>query len=269
MMKKIAAYLPAALLLAVVPFASAQTFPKSVQKQAEGRSSNPGAATAEAPPQSLADREAALKALFAEIWQDRLQHEPEFASSIGDKRYNDQLTDYSVAAYNDALARGRDDLLRLGAIDTTGMTGQETLSQELMVRELIDQQEEAEFKPWEMPMTQFDGIQIDLPELVSLLSFSTAKDYDDYTARLNKIPVAIQQVTNNATQGIEDGRVPPKFILQKVLAQVNNIATKKPEDTPFAEPLKKFPAGVSAADQQRIRAEVLKAIQTEVLPAYQ
>jgi len=252
-----------------LPFASAQTFPKSVQKQAGERSSYPGAVNAQVAPQSLADREAALKALFAGIWQDRLQHEPEFASSIGDKRYNDQLRDYSVAAYNDSLARGREYLMRLSAVDDTGMTDQEKLSKELMVRQLIDEQEEAEFKPWEMPMTQFDGIQIDLPEMVSLLSFTTVKDYDDYTARLNKIPVAIQQVTNNAMQGIEDGRVPPKFILQKVLAQVNNIATKKPEDTPFAEPLKKFPAGVSAADQQRIKTEVLDAIQKKVIPAYQ
>ncbi|HET8636592.1 MAG TPA: DUF885 domain-containing protein [Acidobacteriaceae bacterium] len=269
-MKKIAVSFLAALLTSfVIPNSFAQTFPKSVQKQAEERSSFPGTINAQAAPQSLADREAALKSLFAEIWQDRLEHDPEFASSIGDKRYDDQLTDRSVAAYNEALARGRGYLIRLGQIDDTGMTDQEKLSRELMVRELVDRQEEAEFKPWEMPMTQFNGIQIDLPELVSLLTFETAKDYDDYTARLNKIPLAIQQVTNNAMTGIEDQRVPPKYILQKVLAQVNAIANQKPEDTPFAQPLKKFPAGISAAEQTRIRTEVLDAIRKKVLPAYQ
>ncbi len=70
--------------------------------------------------QSAADRSKALNTLFAEMWEDRLQHSPEFASSIGDKRWNDQLTDYSVAAYNDRLSRGREYLLRLSAIDTTG-----------------------------------------------------------------------------------------------------------------------------------------------------
>jgi uncharacterized protein (DUF885 family) len=267
MMKKLAAFSAVALLsFCLLPLATAQTFPKSVQRQAEARA---GRLNAKAGPQSLADRKAALKSLFAEIWQDRLEHDPEFASSIGDKRYDDQLTDRSVAAYNEALARGRGYLIRLGGIDTTGMTDQEKLSKELMVRQLVDQQEEAEFKPWEMPMTQFNGIQIDLPELVSLLTFETAKDYDDYTARLNKIPVAIQQVMNNAMTGIEDKRVPPKYILQKVLAQVNAIATQKPEDTPFAQPLKKFPAGMSAAEQTRIRKEVLDAISKKVLPAYQ
>ena len=259
----------AALSLAVATaLAAAQTFPKSVQKSAAQHSSYPGAVNPQAAPQSLEDRRNALNALFAEMWQDRLAHDPEFASSIGDKRYDDQLTDYSVEEYNDSLQRGREYLMRLGSIDTAGMSDQETLSKDLMVRQLVDQQEEAEFKPWEMPLTQFDGIHLELPELVPQLSFDNAKDYDDYVARLDKVPVAFQQITSNAMAGIDDDRVPPKFILEKVLVQVDAIATQKPEDTPFALPLKKFPAGISAADQARIRTEVLDAIRTKVLPPY-
>jgi uncharacterized protein (DUF885 family) len=254
-------------LAAAAALASAQTFPKSVQKQAEGRSSYPTAQ--QNAPQSLADRRAALNGLLAEIWQDRLAREPEFASSIGVKRYDAELTDYSVEAYNESLERGREYLLRLGGIDTAGMTDQEALSKDLMVRELADAQEAAEFKPWEMPLTQFAGIHLDLPELVPQLSFDEVKDYDDYTARLDKVPNAFEQITDNAMAGIEDGRVPPKFILEKVLVQVNAIANQKAEDTPFALPLKTFPASVGAAEQTRIRAEVLEAIRTKVLPAYQ
>jgi len=218
--------------------------------------------------QSTADRSKALSALFAEIWQDRLQHSPEFASSIGDKRWNDQLTDYSVSAYNDRLARGRDYLIRLSAIDTTGLSDQEQLSKDLMARELADEQEAAAFKPWEMPVDQFNGLHSELPQLVSILSFDSVKDYDDYIARLKKIPTAFQQISDNMMTGIDDHRVPPKYLLEKVLVQVNAIAQQKPEDTPFARPLKKFPANISAADQERIKAELLDAVQKQVLPAY-
>ena len=55
--------------------------------------------------QSVADRSKALNTLFAEIWEDRLQHSPEFASSIGDKRWNDQLTDYPWCVQRPACAR--------------------------------------------------------------------------------------------------------------------------------------------------------------------
>lgn len=221
-----------------------------------------------AAPASLEDRRKALSDLFHEMWEDRLRHSPEFASSLGDKRYNDQLTDYSVAAYNDQLTRGRDYILRLGTIDTTGLGDQEVLSADLMMRNLIEQQEASEFKPWEMPVDQFNGLHSGLPQLVARLSFDSVKDYDDYIARLTKIPTAFRQVTDNMQSGVEDHRVPPKYLLDKVLVQVNAIAGQKPEDSPFALPLKKFPAAVPAAEQTRIHTEVLDAIQKQVLPAY-
>jgi uncharacterized protein (DUF885 family) len=264
-MKKLTAAF-AALLFAAFSTASfrvarlsAQTFPKSVQRQALEHTAASG---------SLDDRIKALNALFATIWEDRLEHDPEFASTIGDKRFDDRLDDHSVAAYNDMLARGRDYLLQLGAMDTAGMPDQEALSRDLLIRQLVDEQAEAEFKPWEMPVTQFAGIQIDLPQLVALLSFDSAKDYDNYIARLGKVPTAFDQASDDMMAGVADGCVPPKFILEKVLAQTNAIASAKPEDSPFARPIQKFPTGLSAAEQARIKAAVLSAIRTEVLPAY-
>src|ERR1700748_3640519 len=65
---------------------------------------------------SVAERSQALSKLLADIWEDRLKHSPEYASSLGDKRYNDQLTDYSVQEVNASLARGREFIQRLGGI---------------------------------------------------------------------------------------------------------------------------------------------------------
>jgi uncharacterized protein (DUF885 family) len=214
-------------------------------------------------------RRRALNDLFAQYWEERLSHSPEFASTIGDKRFNDQLTDYSVDAYNQELARGRDFLTRLGQIDTTGLSDQEILSKDLLIRSLIEQQKESRFKPWEMPVNQFSGLQLSLPQLAARLSFTSEKDYDDYIARLNKVPTAFRQITDNMLTGVDDHRVPPKYLLEKVLVQVNAIVAQKPEDSPFARPLKKFPASLSPADQARIHDEVLAAITKQVIPAYQ
>jgi uncharacterized protein (DUF885 family) len=217
---------------------------------------------------SIEDRRKTLDAIFKEAWEDNLRREPEFASSIGDKRYNDQLKDYSVRTYNEQLARGRDYLMRLGQIDDSGLSDQEQLSKDLMVRDLIQEQEEARFKPWEFPVTQLAGPYTELPQLSSQLSFKTVKDYDDWTARLNQVPRVFEQITNNMSTGIDDKRVMPKYLMEKVLVQVNALAAMKPDESPFAEPLKHFPSTVSSAEQQRIRAETLDAIAKHVLPAY-
>jgi uncharacterized protein (DUF885 family) len=224
-----------------------------------------GGATQDLP---LNNRVKTLNAIFTDYWEDQLKHEPEFASSLGDNRYNDQLTDYSVQAYNDSLSRGRGFLSRLAEVDTTGMPTQEQLSKDLLVHELIQNQQEARFKPWEMPVTQIDGLQISLPKLVPQLTFSSVKDYDDYIARLKEVPLAFQQITDDMSIGMDDHREPPAYLMEKVLAQVNTIANEKPEDGPFAQPLKKFPATVSATQQARIRQELLAAIAGQVAPAY-
>jgi uncharacterized protein (DUF885 family) len=220
------------------------------------------------PSASLDDRRKALNDLFHDYWEDQLKTSPEFASTIGDLRYNDQISDYSVAAINDELAREQRFLLRLAAIDPTGFTNQEKISQELLIREFEQDQEAAEFKEWEMPLTQMDGIHAQYPRLVAELSFSTVKDYDDWIARLHALPHAFDQVTANMSIGMDDHRVPPKFLLEKALEQVKQLANQKPEDSPLAIPLKNFPASISATEQARIKGEMLDAISKEVLPAY-
>ena len=219
-------------------------------------------------PESLQARTQQLNQVFHDYWEDTLKHSPEMASSIGDKRYDDQLSDYSANAYNDSLARGEGFIERLGTIDTTGMSDQEKLSKRLLVYDLVDQQEGAVCEPWQTPVTQFYGIQVDLPMLAEMLIFTSSDDYDHYVARLNKVPAAMLQISTDMMLGEQSGRTEPQYIMQKVLAQVNALASAKPEDTPFASPLQHFPASISAADRAQIRTAVLTAIRTKVQPAY-
>jgi uncharacterized protein (DUF885 family) len=239
-------------------FAAAIALPQTLPQQ-------PPAPTASS---TLAQREKALNTVFSDYWQQQLKDSPEFASTLGDKRYDDQLSDYSVAGYNAHLERDRAFLDRLGAIDTTGLPEQEDLSKDLLVRRLVDEQEEARFKPWELPVNQFGGLHLELPQLAPQLTFDTADDYDHYITRLGKIPTAFSQITDNMMTGMDDNREPPKYLLEKVLVQVNTLAQQKPEDSPFAFPLKKFPASIPQTQQTEIRQRVLKAIATQVLPAY-
>jgi uncharacterized protein (DUF885 family) len=216
----------------------------------------------------LEERRKALNAVFDEYWENLLKHQPEFASTLGDKRYNDQIADRSVKAVNEALGREEGLMMRLAAIDPAGLTDSENISRELLLREFADDLEGAEFKEWEMPLNQMGGIHTVYPQLVAQLSFTTVKDYDDWIARLHAIPGAFDQVTANMAIGIEDHRVPPKYLLTKALEQVKGFAAQKPEDSPLALPLKNFPAAVPAAERERIKTEMLDVIGKQVLPAY-
>lgn len=215
------------------------------------------------------DRRKALSALFDQYWQTFLETYPEFASTIGDKRYNDKSADYSVKAINAWLEREQNWMLKLAAIDPTGLTDAEKMSREMLLRDFAEDLEASEFKEWEMPIDQMGGIYSAYPQLVAQLDFSTVKDYDDWIARLKAMPNAFDQVITNMSIGVDDHRVPPKYLLEKALEQVKQLAIAKPEESPLARPLKKFPASVPAAEQERIKTEMLAVIAKQDLPAYQ
>src|ERR1700720_2305751 len=112
-----------------------------------------------APSQSdLERRRKALNDLLAERWEYTLRTSPIFASYLGDKRWNDQLDDFSQKAIDEDLDQSKKFVVRFEAIDVTGFPEQEALNKTLMVRDLRMSLEEARFKPWEMPVSQFDGV---------------------------------------------------------------------------------------------------------------
>jgi uncharacterized protein (DUF885 family) len=217
---------------------------------------------------SVEARVKALHELLNEQWEYVLRTSPEFASILGDKRYNDKLTDFSQAAIDRDLAQNRVFLAKFTAVDATGFPEQERLNRDLMVRNLRETLDAAKFREWEMPVNQMNGFHIDAPQLVTSLSFDTVKDYEDYIARLKQLPRAFREITVQMRKGMSEGLMPPKILLVQAAKQANDLATQKPEDSPFAIPTTKFPKEFSVADQQRLRDGVLSALRDSVLPAY-
>ena len=217
---------------------------------------------------SVEARVKALHELLNEQWEYVLRTSPEFASILGDKRYNDKLTDLSQAAIDRDLAQNRVFLAKLTAVDATGFPEQEKLNRDLMVRNLRETLDAAKFREWEMPVNQMNGLHIDAPQLVTSLSFDTVKDYEDYIARLKQLPRAFREVTVQMRKGMSEGLMPPGILLVQAAKQANDLATQKPEDSPFAIPTTKFPQEFSAGDRQRLRDGVLAALRDSVLPAY-
>ena len=225
-------------------------------------------AFAATPQSDLEGRRKALNDLLAERWEYTLRTSPIYASILGDKRWNDKLDDFSQQAIDDDLDQSKKFLVRFEAIDTAGFPEQEVLNKTLMVRDLQMALDGAKFKSWEMPVSQFGGVHIDLPQLVSVLSFQSVKDYDDYIARLRQIPRVFDENVIQMRKGMAEGLMPPRILLEKVVDQANGLATKTPDATPFAQPFAKFPDAISAADQKRLREQGLSAIRESVLPAY-
>ena len=218
-----------------------------------------------APPTSVVQ----LHALFDEEWEYELRADPELATAIGDNRYNDRLSDHSAGFYQSDTRQKRQFLARFEAIDPAGLPPQDALSRTLMIGQLRQEIEGAQFKRWEMPVNQMGGPHLELADLVSLIPFQTVTDYKNYIARLSQVQRVFDQVTANMRQGMQDGLMPPKYLLEKVAAESEDLASQTDDASPFAKPVQKFPPAISPADQTDLRNAVLARIREQVAPAYQ
>ncbi len=219
-------------------------------------------------PSSLDARRKALNDLLAEQWEHRLRASPLYASFVGDKRWNDQLDDFSQVAIAKEQRETQKFLTRFEAIDTTSFPEQETLNKSLIVRDLKLEVEGARFKSWEMPVSQQSGPQVELPGLANELSFESVKDYDDYISRLKQMPRLLDQTVAQMRKGMKDKLMPPRFLLEKAVQQCNSLATQQAADSPFAQPFSNFRQDISPADQKRLRETGLAVIHDAVLPAF-
>src|ERR1019366_4252027 len=209
-----------------------------------------------------------LNALIAERWEWSLKQAPIFASILGDKRYNDQLGSSSEKTILEDQAQEKEFLRRYQAVDPTGLSQQDTLNRALEIRSLKEDIHSTDLKFWQMPVNQMNGIHLFAPQLVSVLSFQTVKDYEDYIARLKQLPRAFDEDTANMRKGMAGGLMPPKFLLEKVAGQAAEIATQTPEQSPFAQPVDKCRGTFSEGDKARLKTAGLAAIKDDVLPAY-
>jgi uncharacterized protein (DUF885 family) len=216
----------------------------------------------------LTHRRDALRQLLDAHWDWTLENNPELASYLGDRRWNDRLTDLSLEAIRRRLDETAEWLRKFEAIDVSGFPEQEILNARLIIDELSNDVEDAQWEGWLMPVNQMDGIHLDFPQLVSLLTFQTEKDYEDLIARYRSFPTQMQQVVTLMREGSQKSLMPPRFLLEVVARQAGDLASVAPEDSPLALPLTRFPDSIDQKERERLMSAVLDAVRESLIPAY-
>ncbi len=211
--------------------------------------------------------DAEFEALLHEAWEWRLAENPVFASRLGDKRYNRDWRDSSLAAIEARHAAERGFLRRLLAIDSAALGDDNRLNYELFRRDLTESVESHQFKDYLLPFSQRGGIQ-SLDGVANFVSLATTGDYEDWLARLGKLNTVVEQQIALAEAGIEQGYVLPRVLMERLPRQIDTQIVDDPADSPFFKVFASLPESISASDREVLRADALETIDTVVVPAY-
>ena len=216
--------------------------------------------------------DAQLAQLFADYWEANLAHNPVTATFIGDPRYNDRLPNTLTAAWRaQDLAFEREWLARVNAMSTQGLSEQSLLSLDIFKREREQGIEGYEHPGHLIPINQFynlAGLMAQLGSGTSAQPFRTTKNYDDWLLRAGKLPGVLDQAILNMREGMRQGVVQPRVLMEKVLPQLDALISDDPTQTLFYRPIANFPDAVEAADRERLTTAYTALIRDELMPAY-
>ncbi len=190
-------------------------------------------------------------------------------SPVWMEKYVDQkimagrLPSEAPRAYEDHYRRQRQVLERIERIERDQLDDDTRLSIDLVEYKLELSLEGSRLYREQMPVTSIGGPQYWLPQLGRFSKLQTPRDYDLYIARLGEIPRVLDETIAQMRLGIENGRVPPRVIIEPAVAQARNQVVARPMQSPFYQPF----ASRSPDDPQARAA--FAVIEEQVVPAYQ
>ena len=209
-----------------------------------------------------------LLSLGQEIWEFRLRQNPLFATSSGDRRFDDQLPTISEANSLTTQAVYRKFQERLRQICEDDLSATHQINFEILERFLATEIAETEFGAHLIPITNREGFHISFPDLRRRMPLKTVQDFENYIARLRGFKDYSAGHIQLMRQGLKLGLTLPSVVLQRFRDPIEIHLVKNAEDSLFYEPLKNLPVSIPQAERTRLQAAAQDAIQNSIVPGY-
>src|SRR5262249_37333769 len=155
-------------------------------------------------------------ALINSEWEWSLRQSPEFASSVGDLRYNDQLTDLSAEAVALRKAHAPESLKALKTIDRSNLDARTQLDYDVLAFDLEPQTAYVRFPTEVLQLDHITGIHTAMAELAQTAPRANVKQAEQFLARLTQAPAQINQAIQLLKRGAAMGVTHPRFLVERL-----------------------------------------------------
>ena len=221
-----------------------------------------------------------LRDFFSADWKYWMEQYPEFATSVGYPGQNRRWTDVSPGAIEARNEHLRQSLESLDTINREKLPAAEKLNFDMYQKLLANAIEGLRFHNDAMPfasvvvhnlhqpMNQREGLAQDIGQVISDRPADSVSDYEDILARLNGLPIVIDQTIAQMQEGLKHGDTPPKITLTGVPKQFEDQIFANPMESPLLRAFQKFPERVTPAEQERLRKQAQAEYIQKVVPAF-
>jgi uncharacterized protein (DUF885 family) len=209
-----------------------------------------------------------LHTMLERSWEDRARRFPEWATFRGDHRFDDRLRDSSPAALADADAELRRLLAEADTIDARALSPTDRVSLELFRHQIargVAMQSHPGYRT--MSLGALGGFHTGLASLLGMMPVATEPQVRNLLARMAALPRRVDEEIVQLRRGITLGYVPPRPVLERVLAQLDGQIGPAGDANPFFEPFKRLGPGIAANEREALQRDARTTIDTQVRPA--
>ena len=207
--------------------------------------------------------------ILDEEWKSNAEKYPEWATRLGDNRFNDKLNDASYEAIINRQEKATKLLEKIKKINRSSLSLDDQLNYDLFLNSILFGIEGNVYLSYLMPISQMGGIQIGFAGISDYMPFKSVTDYENYISRMRAFPTKVDQTIDLMKRGIESGWVPPRIVLDAVPEQIKTQFDRQVEDSPLFRPFIDFHESIPLVEQGRLSEELKAVLKNDVFLAYE
>jgi uncharacterized protein (DUF885 family) len=227
---------------------------------------------------TLAAQQPSIDDFFRDFTAEWVRSNPNLATSsryfTGEEqdRLERQLTPETDAYRRGRIALARKGLAELAKFRNYKMTAMQRVSADLMQWQLDIVVREEPFLDFTFPLQQMSGANINLVEALTVRHpLASEKDAVNYIAALGQAGTRMDEAIAESRRLAAKNIIPPKFILQATIKQMQNFVDSSPGQNAFVTIfVQKMEAVKSISDARRaeLRSQAEKIVAAQIYPSW-
>lgn len=210
--------------------------------------------------------------LLENYYEDGLKLNPINATYAGDNRYNGIFQNTLSDEYKEtAKIYYANYLKQISALNDSDLSASEKMSKDVLKWDCEINLEALNFRKDLFPIDQMWSVNLVVGQFASGSSaqpFKTVEDYDNWLGRLDGYLKWLASAESKMKEGIKDGYVLPKSLIQKVIPQLEALTVEDLNRHLFYGPIKNFPDSFSDKEKNQLTAKYSQVLLDELIPAY-
>lgn len=223
-------------------------------------------------------RSEALHAFFDRFTQEWVRRDPDLAVATRYFQGEEQaalerrLTPRTREWKLERIELARRGLAELARFASEALSDEDRVSADVMRSQLQTIVDGEPYVDFELPLNQMNGANVEIPNALTVSHPVLAPaDAESYVARLAEVDDRMREATAEAEYQAEIGIVPPRFILEATIEQMERFVSSPPAEHPLVTTLASKMRDVEGLDDRtrtRLAGEAARIVEHEVYPAW-